>query len=349
MPLIDLASDAATQPTPPMRAAMAAAPVGDEQRGEDPTTAALEERVAALLGQEKALFLPSGTMANQIAFLVHCRPGDEILCAANAHVYGSEGAGAAVLAGAQLRPIETGSGIFTAATAEAALRTPRARSPRSRVIAVEQTTNRGGGLIWAEHALREMRALADRHGLALHMDGARVMNAAVAAGVPAADFGAPCHSVWLDLSKGLGCPVGAVLAGSAAFIEEAWVWKHRLGGAMRQSGILSAAGLYALDHHIDRLAEDHANAAELAAGLSQVPGLTVWPAVTNLVFIDTSASGIPAAALMAELAREGLRIKAEGAFLLRAVTHLDISAAEIIRATTLIAQTVARLRGQPGG
>ncbi|MGO4563398.1 threonine aldolase family protein [Rhizobiales bacterium 3FA27D7] len=234
--LVDLVSDTATRPSPAMRSAMASAAVGDEQRGEDRTTLKLEERVADLLGHEAALFLPSGTMCNQIAFLVHCRPGDEIICASNAHVFGSEAAGAAALAGAQFRPIETPSGIFTAGDVQPLLRAPRHRSPCSRVVTIEQTTNRGGGRIWTRAGIAELAALSRAHGLALHMDGARLLNAAVAANKPAATFSQLCDSAWIDLSKGLGCPFGVVLAGPAQFIEEALVWKHRLGGAMRQSG-----------------------------------------------------------------------------------------------------------------
>jgi len=349
---IDLSADTATRPSEGMRQAIAAAPVGDEQRGEDPSTLALEERVAALLGQEKALFLPSGTMANQIAFLVHCRPGDEIVCAENAHVFGSEGAGAAALAGAQFRPVDTPTGIFTVDDIVRRLRAPRHRSPRSRVIAVEQTTNRGGGRIWPEREILSLRALADEHGLALHMDGARLLNAAVASGLAASRFSAPCDSVWIDLSKGLGCPVGAVLAGSAGFIDEALVWKHRLGGAMRQSGILAAAGLYALDHNVDRLALDHANARRLAALLGAVPGLAPPPqeVATNILFLDLAGTGVDAGALAAALLGEGIRVNIEGRARIRMVTHLDVSAEDAEVAGQAILAALARLcAGQPGG
>lgn len=346
--LVDLASDTSTRPSPAMRRAMAVAPVGDEQRGEDPTTLKLEERAADLLGHEKALFLPSGTMCNQISFLVHCRPGDEIICAANAHVFGSEAAGASALAGAQFRPIETPSGIFTAAEVEALLRAPRHRSPRSRAVSIEQTANRGGGQIWTSAAIGELAALTRARGLALHMDGARLLNAAVAANVPAAEFSRPCDSAWLDLSKGLGCPFGAVLAGSAAFIDEALVWKHRLGGAMRQSGIMAAAGLHALDNNVQRLAEDHDNARRFADTLRGVPGVGVRPegGTTNIVFLDLSQTGVRAQALADDLLASGIRLGVEGAFLLRAVTHLDVSAAEVDRAARAAAEAIVRLAGK---
>ncbi|OYX41560.1 MAG: low specificity L-threonine aldolase [Rhodobacterales bacterium 32-67-9] len=344
---VDLRSDTATRPSPAMRQAMANAVVGDEQRGEDPTTAALEERVADILGQEKALFLPSGTMCNQIAFLVHCRPGDEIICAANAHVYGSEAAGAAALAGAQFRPIASGTGIFTAAEVEPLLRAQRHRSPRSRVVTVEQTSNRGGGRVWPRAVIDGLAELCRAKGLALHMDGARLLNASVAAGVPAAGFGRPCDSVWIDLSKGLGCPFGAILAGPAGFIEEALVWKHRLGGAMRQSGIMAAAGLHALDQNVERLAQDHANARRMAGILRGVPGVIVDPAEpeTNILFLDFSEAGLPATQVAAELAAVGVGVSVEEGFRLRIVTHLDVSDADAETAANAMAETIARLSG----
>lgn len=340
---IDLSSDTSTRPSPAMRRAMCAAPVGDEQRGEDPTTAALEARVAAMLGQEAAVFLPSGTMCNQIALLVHCRPGDEVICAANAHVYGSEGAGAAALAGAQFRVIDTGSGIFDAGEAEALIRAPRARSPRSRAVVVEQTTNRGGGQVWPEKTLIGLAELARARGLVLHMDGARLFNASVASGLAPARYAGLCHSAWIDLSKGLGCPVGAVLAGSAGLIEEAWVWKHRLGGAMRQSGMLAAAGLHALDHNLGRLAEDHAKAGHLAAILAEAGvGVTPGADFTNILILDLPSEGPSAAIVAEELARDGIRFGVEGPFRMRAVTHLDVTATDVGRAGRALAAVLQR-------
>lgn len=322
---------------------MCDAPVGDEQRGEDPTTAALEARVAAMLGQESALFLPSGTMCNQIALLVHCRPGDEVICAANAHVYNSEGAGAAALAGVQFRVIETPTGIFDADALGAQVRGRRMRSPASRAVVVEQTTNRGGGRFWREETLIGLADAARAHGLALHMDGARLLNAAVASGIAAERYGRICDSVLLDLSKGLGCPVGAVLAGSRDFVEAAWAWKHRLGGAMRQSGILAAAGLHAIDHNVERLAEDHAKAARLAAILT-AGGVTVSPEreFTNILVLDLPVEGPSAGVVATELLEEGIRLGVEGPFRMRAVTHLDVSAEEVERAGRAIASILGR-------
>ena len=254
--LIDLYSDTQTKPSAGMRKAMADAEVGDEQRGEDPSTNALQERIADKLGKEAAVFLPSGTMCNQIAMLVHCRPGDEIIGADVTHVFTSEAGGASALAGAQTWPHQMQERASSAgADVEAAIRDTGGRhNPRSRLVVVEQSVNRGGGAVWKVAADRGRgRGVAQEHGLSVHMDGARLLNAEVAAGVPAKAMTAPCDTVWIDLSKGLGCPVGGVLAGPKDFIDEAWRWKHRLGGALRQSGMLAAAGLYALDHNVEKL------------------------------------------------------------------------------------------------
>ncbi|MFC3058940.1 threonine aldolase family protein [Paenirhodobacter populi] len=342
---IDLISDTSTRPGAEMLAAMCAAETGDEQRYEDPTTLALEIRAAELLGQEKALFLPSGTMCNQISFLVHCRPGDEIICADSAHVFGSEGAGAAALAGAQFRPISSSTGIFTADDALPLIREPRHRSPRSRVIEVEQTTNRGGGRVWPVAALQDLATLAHERDMALHMDGARLFNASVSAGLPARAFASLCDSVWVDLSKGLGCPFGAVLAGSEDFIAEALIWKHRLGGAMRQSGFMAAAGLFAFDHNIERLADDHRNAEHFATVLRDVSGLKVTPesGFTNIVFLDLSELDVTAPTFAAALLESGVRVNVEGPKRIRVVTHLDVSTAQVARAADLARETLLRL------
>jgi threonine aldolase len=311
-----------------MRKAMAEAEVGDEQKAEDPTTNALQERVAALLGKEAAVFLPSGTMCNQIALLVHCRPGDEVIAADMAHIFTSEAGGGSALAGVQTWPLATKRGIFSGAEVEAALRDPGGRhSPRSRLVGIEQTVNRGGGAVWPLDAIEDVARVAHRRGLTVHMDGARILNAAVASGIAAHRMAAPCDSVWLDLSKGLGCPVGGVLAGSRSFIDEAWRWKHRLGGALRQSGMLAAAGIYALDHNIARLAEDHANARLLADMLGSVPGIRIMnPEIeTNLVFIDPSPSGKKPMDIVAGMIEHGVRMGASYGGMIRAVTHLDVT------------------------
>jgi threonine aldolase len=343
---VNLISDTQTRPTEPMRQAMAQADVGDEQRGEDPSTNRLCERVAQLLGKEAAVFLPSGTMCNQVAVLVHCRSGEEIIADETAHIITSEGAGAAALAGAWVRPLKGRNGIFTAEQVRAAIRPRNRNAPRTRLVAVEQTSNRGGGSVWPLAAIEDVASVAREHGLALHMDGARLLNAVVASGVSARQFAAPFDSVWLDLSKGLGCPVGGVLASDATFVEEAWRWKHRLGGAMRQSGVLAAAGIYALEHHVERLAEDHANAKLLAERIAALPGITLQPPIveTNLVFFDVSGTGLTATQVVAGLLQRGVRIGAEGEHHLRAVTHLDVDREGVERAAAALAAIVNRAK-----
>jgi len=330
---VDLYSDTITRPTAAMRRAMADAEVGDEQLLEDPTVNALQERVAELLGKEAALFLPSGTMANQVSIRVHTRPGDELLAHRTAHPIHFEVGGIAALAGVQVRPLEGPRGQYDAATAEAAIRPGWREMPRSRLLWVEQTSNLGGGSIWPIERIRDVTDLARRHGLATHLDGARLMNAAVASGVAARDWAAPFDSAWIDFSKGLGAPIGSCLAGSKAFIEEAWRLKQQMGGAMRQAGIIAAAALYALDHHVDRLADDHANARRLAEGLADLPGVRIEldHVETNIVLIELTGS-LDALAAMGELRERGVRMVDLGPRTLRAVTHLDVDAAGIDRA-----------------
>jgi threonine aldolase len=326
---IDLISDTATRPCAAMRNAIANAVVGDEQRGEDPTVNLLNERVARLLGQEAAIFLPSGTMCNQIALAVHCCAGDEIIAAANAHVISSEGSGAAVFAGSTVRPIPTPNGVFGADELAAAVRQRRVKSPRSKLVVVEQTSNRGGGAVWPLETVRAVAGAARDHGLLLHMDGARLMNAAVATGIAAQSYAELFDSVWLDLSKGLGCPVGGVLAGSSAFIQEADRWKHRFGGAMRQAGILAAAGIYALDHNVERLAQDHRNARVFAEHIARFRGIRLQgdAVETNLVFFDVQQTGRDALGIACRLEARGVRIGVESKYVMRAVFHLDIDQA----------------------
>jgi threonine aldolase len=349
VPRIDLVSDTATRPGVAMRAAMANAEVGDEQRGEDPSVNALCARVASLLGKEAALFLPSGTLCNQIAVLVHCRPGDEIIAAQDAHIITSEGAGAAVLAGTFVRAVEAPRGIFAGEQVAGAVRARKPKAPQSRLVALEQTCNRGGGSVWPLDAVQDVSRAARAHALALHMDGARLLNAVVASGVTAREYAAQVDSVWLDLSKGLGCPVGAVLAGTAGFIEQAWIWKHRLGGAMRQAGILAAAGLYALDHNVERLAEDHANAQAFAQRIAAIPGIRLDPPQidSNLVFFDVRGTGLAAEAVSRGLLAHEVRIGIEGGARMRAVTHLDVSRDDCLHAAEALAQVIAAGQRRP--
>ena len=306
---VDLFSDTQTRPTAAMRRAIAEAEVGDEQSGRDPTVIALQERVAELLGHEAAVFLPTGTMCNAIAFRLHIRPGgDELLLHRSSHPVHAEAGGPAALSGAMVRALEGDGGRFTAQALEAAIRPAAPKAPRPRLVSLEQTTNHGGGRVWPLDKLRSVLDVASDHGLRTHLDGARLLNAVVASGVSAADYASGFDTAWIDFTKGLGAPVGACLAGSRELIEEAWRYKHMLGGAMRQSGILAAAGLYALEHHVERLADDHENARRLAAALAEVPGLTVDPDAveTNIVLVTCA----DAAGLISLLAARGVRVGA---------------------------------------
>jgi len=321
---VNLISDTQTQPTEGMRNAMASAEVGDEQKFADPTTIALQERVAEMLGQEAGLFLPSGTMCNLIAFRLHLRPGgDEVILAANSHPVGFEAGSPAAVNGAMTRQIDAPTGILSATEVGAAVRTPTNRyAPRSRLVSVEQTTNMGGGRVWPLDAIRDVVAAARANELRAHLDGARLMNASVASGVPPAAFANLFDTAWLDFSKGLGAPVGAVLAGSAELIAEAWRYKQMLGGALRQSGVLTAACLYALDHHVERLADDHEHARLLADGLAQLPRVQIDPDTveTNIVIF-----GVPDAdAFVERLGELGVEVGALDRTRVRAVAHLDV-------------------------
>jgi len=342
---VDLVSDTVTRPSTAMRRAMADADVGDEQNREDPTVNRLQEMVAALLGKEAALFLPSGTMCNQVAFAVHCRAGDEILLHETAHPLLYEAGGPAALVGAVLRPLAGARGTYTAEQVRGAVRPPVHYMPRTRALSVEQTANIVGGLCWPLPLIEDVCAAGHAAGLACHMDGARLLNAVVATGTPARAFAAPFDSVWLDLTKGLGAPVGAVLAGSRAFIEAAWVFKQRLGGAMRQAGIVAAAGIYALEHNVERLAEDHERARRLAEGLAQLPGIALdaGRVETNIVVFDVRGTGLTGEEFgRRTLERSGVRFSVLGPTLVRAVTHLDVPADGVERA---LAAARGALRG----
>jgi threonine aldolase len=345
--MIDLFSDTKTRPTEAMRRAIASAEVGDEQKFEDPTINRLRERVCELLGKEDAVFLPSGTMCNEIAIAVHCRPGDEVIAERGSHVVDYEGGGPAALAGVMVRAVAASPGevpgTFGAAAVRAAVRADSRYFARSRLVAVEQTANQAGGRVWPLAQLDAVAQAAHALGLATHMDGARLMNAVVAAGVPAREYARGFDSVWIDFSKGLGCPVGAMLAGSRDFVAEAWRLKQRWGGAMRQAGIVGAAALYALDHHVERLAEDHANARLLAAALAELPGIAIDPSTieTNIVFFDVGGTGLDAAAVCERLAALGVQMGAMGPTRIRAVTHLDVSREDVMRAADALREVLA--------
>jgi threonine aldolase len=310
-----------------MRRAMAEAEVGDEQQREDPTVNLLQDMVADLLGKEAALFLPSGTMCNQVAFAVHCRAGDEILLQEQAHPLLFEVGGASSMIGALLRPLIGPRGLFTAEQVRKAVRPPAYYMPRTRAVSIEQTSNVIGGICWPVEQIEGVCGAAHELGLVTHMDGARLLNAVVASGTSARRFAAPFDSLWIDLSKGLGAPVGAVLAGSRDFIDEAWRFKQRFGGAMRQAGIIAAAGVYALRHNVERLAEDHERARRLARELAGIPGIQLDPATveTNIVVFDVSRTGLTGDAFNDRTTRShGVRFSVLGPDTVRAVTHLDI-------------------------
>src|SRR5918911_2623236 len=332
--MVNLYSDTQTRPTAAMREAIAGAEVGDEQRRADPTVLALEERVAALLGHEAAVFLPSGTMCNDIAIRLHIRPGgDEILMGRDTHPLRFEGGAPAALSGAVMTVVEGSAGMFAAAALDEAIRQhpPGDRyAPRPRLVCVEQPTNMGGGRVWPLEQVRDVLDVARRHGLRAHLDGARLMNAAVASGVDAASWARGFDTAWLDFTKGLGAPVGGCLAGSAELIAEAWRWKQMLGGAMRQSGIVAAAGLYALDHHVERLADDHARARRLAEGLAGLPGVGLDPQTVETNIVIFSVPDAPG--FCAALEREGVGMLPVGPDRVRAVTHLDVDDDGIERA-----------------
>jgi len=317
-----------------MRAAIAAAEVGDEQRGEDPTTSELERRVAALLGKQAAVFLPSGTMCNEIAIRVHVRPGgDEIFLGRRTHPVEDEAGGPAVLSGAVLTVLDGERGTFKGETLDEAVRLhpPDNRyAPRPRLVCVEQTANLAGGTLWPLERVQGVLEVAADHDLRTHLDGARLLNAVVASGVAASEWATGFDTAWIDFSKGLGAPVGACLAGSEEFITEAWRWKQMLGGAMRQSGILAAGALYAIDHNVERLVEDHARARRLAEGLAELPGIELDPELveTNIVVFEVAG----AADFCSRLHAEGVRMGALDERTVRAVTHLDVDDAGIERA-----------------
>jgi threonine aldolase len=340
--VVDLRSDTKTRPTAAMRAAMAGAEVGDEQSGEDPTVNELERRAAALLGHEAAVFMPTATMANQIALILLGRPGEELLLEELSHIAISEQGGAAVHARLLVRPVRGRRGLLDAALVRALARPEEDNHvPRTGVVALECTHNSAGGAILPPDEVAETLAACRELGLAVHLDGARLLNAAVALGAPPASLAQGFDAVSLCLSKGLGCPLGAVLAGSSALIGRARRVKHLFGGAMRQTGIVAAAGLYALDHHVDRLADDHARARRLAEGLS-ANGVAVRPVETNFVQMDVARHGLTARAAVDRLALAGvLTTTTLVPGVIRAVTHLDVDDAGIDAALARIPAALA--------
>ncbi len=341
---IDLYSDTKTKPSPGMRKAMADAEVGDEQKMEDPTVNRLRDRICELLGKEDAVFLPSGTMGNQIAIRVHCRLGDEVIADRTAHIINAEAGGTAANAGVMIRMVDGPYGVFTGEQVEAALRDPTSRhAPRSRLVSIENTSNGGCGTVWPLATMQGVTKVARGAGLSLHMDGARLANACVQSGVKASDYAACVDSLWLDYTKGLGAPVGASLAGSKEFIKEAWRQKQMLGGSMRQSGIIAAAALYSLEHNWERLAEDHENARHLSEGLANIKGLKIdVPRMeTNLVFFEVTKPGWTPLRLVEACKERGVGMGTAAGNRIRAVTHLDVNRADIDSALKVIGDALA--------
>jgi threonine aldolase len=340
---IDLRSDTVTRPSPGMRAAMAAAPVGDDQYGEDPSVNRLQGRIAALLGKERALFVPSGTMANQIALKLLTRPGEEVLLGHDAHMMWHEAGAGAANSGVLFTAIGRG-GLFTADDFRAALKPPgHIVMPATGLVAIENTHNLGGGLVWPQEEAAAVCAAARAAGIASYLDGARLFNAAAASGLSLAELAAPFDLASVALSKGLGCPVGSVLAGSTELIARAVRLRRMFGGAMRQSGILAAAGLYALDHHQEKLRKDHANARLIAERLAALPGIRLDLATveTNIVVFHLDAALPDAAAIVAAARQAGVLVSALGPRAIRAVTHRDVSGDACRRAAEKLAKIIA--------
>jgi threonine aldolase len=331
---VDLRSDTVTQPTAEMRRAMFAAVVGDDVFGEDPTVNALQEKAAQMLGKEAALFAASGTMANQLSIKAQTQPGDEVIIEAGAHAMNFEGGAGAVLSGVQFFGIPGNRGIFDAAQVEAAIRIDDVHFPVSRLVVIENTHNRGGGSVFPLSKIHQIRELATRRGLRMHMDGARLWNACVATGTSPAEYAAPFDSVSVCLSKGLGCPVGSLVLGSKDFIKRVHRFRKMVGGGMRQTGFLAAAGIYALDHHIDRLEEDHRKALKLAQGLVDIKNVLINPVEveTNILFFDVSRAERTAQEVAAALRGKGVLVHPTAKTRIRCVTHLDVSFADIDRA-----------------
>jgi threonine aldolase len=341
--VIDLRSDTVTKPTPDMRRAMAEAEVGDDVYGEDPTVAALEGKLAGLLGTEAALFVPSGTMANQIAVGVHCDPGDELICGATSHVYVWEGGGIARLSGVTARTLDATGSLIQRADLEGKIRPDDGHYVRTRLVCLENTHNRGGGRV---HPIEEVAAVArwaHENGLAMHLDGARLLNAVVASGIPARHWAEHFDTISVCFSKGLGAPVGSAIAGPAALIRKAHRLRKVFGGGMRQAGILAAAAIHALDYHVERLADDHTNAQILASAVEETEGLELesGPVETNLVWIQVSPELGKAADVVSRLRQKGVMVSALGPQVVRACTHLNVSREDCLRAAEAIRSLAA--------
>ena len=331
---IDLRSDTVTKPTPAMRKAMTEAEVGDDVFGEDPTVNALQEKVARILGKEASIFVPSGTMANQLAIKSHTQPGDEVIIEATSHPYNFEGGASAVLSAVQFYCLKGSRGILEASQIEEAIRPDDHHFPVTRLICLENTHNRGGGSIYPIERIAEISRFAKSKGLQLHLDGARLWNASVASGIKPQEYARWADSVSVCLSKGLGAPIGSLVAGTKTFIDRVHRFRKMFGGGMRQVGIIAAAGIYALDYHLERLKEDHQNAKRLAVGLKESKGVSIDPKYveTNIVIFDVANAGMTGSQVAEAMKKEGVLIHPIGKTQIRLVTHLDVNAEDIEKA-----------------
>lgn len=342
-PPIDLRSDTVTRPTPAMWEAMRSAELGDDVLGDDPTVIALQDRLAALLGKDAACLVPSGSMANQTAIRALTEPGDEIVCHPSAHIYHYETGAFAAISGCALRFADGPRGMFDERALDAAIRPPNHHFAPARLVVVENTSNGGGGSVWPLGLVERVTSRAREHGMRAHLDGARLWNASVAAGVEPREYARHFDTVSVCFSKGLGAPAGSAVAGDADTIARVFRFRKMFGGAMRQSGILAGACIHALDHHIARLTDDHANARQLAQGLAALDPISLDPAgvETNIVYFDLDPAWGDAGTLASRLESRGVRLLAVGAQRLRAVTHLDVSRAQIGRALEAAADCLA--------
>jgi threonine aldolase len=334
---VDLRSDTVTRPTPEMRKAIAEAIVGDDVFLDDPTVKELESLAAKLTGKEAAIYVPSGTMGNEIAILCHTQRGDEAIVEYDSHIYNYEAAGPAVLSGVQLAPMKTERGIFSVAEVEAAIRPDDEHEPVTRLVCIENTHNRKGGVVYPLDSMQGIRDLARERGLAVHLDGARIFNAAAATGIAVEDYCSLCDSVMFCLSKGLGAPIGSMLAGDADFINKARRYRKLLGGGMRQVGIIAAAGIYALKHNIERLVDDHRRARRLSESLALIGKINVdlESVQTNIVVVDIAASGLSVDRCILLLEEQGVLVVPFGRTTIRAVTHLDIDDEDVATAISV--------------
>lgn len=340
---VDLRSDTVTKPSAEMRQAIAEAPVGDDVFGEDPTVNRLQEKSAAILGKEAAIFVCSGTMANQLAIMAQTRHGDEIIADRNCHTFNYESGGVAALSGVTIHTIEGRRGILTVEQVRAAIRPPDHHYAPTRLICLENTHNRGGGSVYPLEEILKIRELAAEQGLLMHLDGARLFNAAVASGIDAREYARPFDSVCFCLSKGLGCPVGSVVVGSATLIDSVHRFRKMVGGGMRQIGILAAAGLYALEHNISRLKQDHDHAKMLARALHTMKGITVNPdeIETNIVIFDVAEAGMDAFEVVDQIKKQGVLLLPIAQTRIRAVTHLDVNEEDINQAIDAISRVLS--------